>query len=47
MEISKVFLGGDFYLFTYDPRKNKKDFANIIINIGVNQISDSKFIVKL
>ena len=47
MEMPKVFLGGDFYLCIYDPRKNKKEFANIIINIGIDQIYDDKFIVRL
>ena len=47
MEMSKVFLGGDFYLFIYDPRKNRKEFANIMINIGINQICDYKFIVMV
>ena len=46
MELSKVFLGRTFYLFINYPRKNKKEFANIIINIGIDQICDSKFIVK-
>ena len=45
MELSKVFLGRNFYSFIYDPRKNKKEFANIIINIGINQICHSKLIV--
>ena len=46
MELSKVYLGGDFYLFIYDPRQNKKEFANIL-NIGINQIWYSKLIFKL
>ena len=47
MELSKVYLGGDFYLFIYDPRQNNKEFANILINIGINQIWYSKLIFKL